>query len=77
METEATRRDVLKAGSLTLMGFGVLGEIGMERAQGTEQTTGSRGQRTEASEGAGEGRGRGCDGGGVPGGYLRIASAAV
>ena len=48
METESTRRDVLKAGSLTLMGFGVLGEIGMERAQGTEQTTGSRGQRTEA-----------------------------
>jgi superoxide dismutase, Fe-Mn family len=44
METVATRRDVLKAGSLTLLGFGVLGEIGMERTQGMEQ---SRGQRTE------------------------------
>jgi superoxide dismutase, Fe-Mn family len=48
MKAEATRRDVLKTGSLTLLGFGVLGEIGMERTQGTEQATGSRGQRTEA-----------------------------
>ncbi len=47
METESTRRDVLKAGSLTLLGYGLLGEIGMERARGTEQTTGGRGQRVE------------------------------
>jgi superoxide dismutase, Fe-Mn family len=47
METETTRRDVLKAGSLTLLGFGILGEIGMERTQGTEQKTEGRGQKTE------------------------------
>jgi Fe-Mn family superoxide dismutase len=47
MLTGVTRRDVLTAGSLTLLGFGVLGEIGMERVKGTEMVTGGRGREVE------------------------------
>jgi Fe-Mn family superoxide dismutase len=55
METKATRRGVLKAGSLTLLGYGILGEIGMERTQGTEQKTEGRGQRIEEVKPQGRG----------------------